>query len=52
MISNERALSWFLPYRPTRIELGNPGTRTRLIYVFEDLAGGPPTAPQTPPDLA
>jgi hypothetical protein len=43
-ISNERALSWFLPHRPTRIEIGNPGPRTRLIYVFEDLRPTPPTA--------
>jgi Methyltransferase domain len=44
MISNERALSWFLPWQPTRVEVGNPGPRTRLIYVFEDLADHPPTA--------
>ena len=41
MISNEQALSWFLPWRPTRVEVGNPGSRTRLIYVFEDLSAPP-----------
>jgi Methyltransferase domain len=44
-ISNERALSWFLPYRPTRVEVGNPGPRTRLIYVFEGLHATPPAGP-------
>jgi hypothetical protein len=48
MISSERALSWFLPWRPTRIEVGNPGSRTRLIYVFEDLAA-PSPAPRADP---
>jgi hypothetical protein len=42
MLSNERALSWFLPWRPTHVEVGNPGPRTRLVYVFEDLAAEPP----------
>ena len=58
-ISRERALSWFLPQVPTRIEVGNPGHRTRLIYVFEDLAATPSTAargaergPQATPGLA
>lgn len=41
-ISNEHALSWFLPSRPTRIEVGNPGPRKRLIYVFEDVHGTVP----------
>jgi hypothetical protein len=36
-ISNEKALSWFAPVRPTRVETGNPGRRKRLIYVFENL---------------
>lgn len=36
-ITHERALSWFAPTRPTRVILGNPGYRQRLIYVFEDL---------------
>lgn len=38
-ISNEQALSWFLPLRPARVLVGNPGPRTRLIYVFENLGG-------------
>ena len=38
-ISNEKALSWFAPVVPTRVELGNPGPRKRLVYVFENLAG-------------
>jgi hypothetical protein len=50
MISNERALSWFLPWRPTRVEVGNPGSRTRLIYVFEDLAIRPPASSGDVPD--
>jgi hypothetical protein len=36
-ITNEKALSWFAPVVPTRIEIGNPGRKKRLIYVFEDL---------------
>lgn len=36
-ISHERALSWFSPIEPTRVVVGNPGSRKRLIYVFEDL---------------
>ena len=41
-ISRERALSWFAPRVPTRIVEGNPGPRTRLIYVFENLDRPPP----------
>jgi hypothetical protein len=37
-ISHEQALSWFRPVRPTRVEVGNPGARRRVIYVFENLA--------------
>jgi len=37
-ISHERALSWFSPISPTRVEVGNPGPRKRLIYVFDGLA--------------
>jgi hypothetical protein len=37
-ISRETALGWFAPVVPTHIEVGNTGPRTRLIYVFEDLA--------------
>ena len=36
-ISEERALSWFRPFSPTRVAVGNPGPRKRLIYVFENL---------------
>jgi len=50
MISTERALSWFLPWRPTRVEVGNPGSRTRLIYVFEDLATPSPAPGGDVPD--
>jgi hypothetical protein len=46
-ISNERALSWFLPVVPTRIELGNDGPKKRLIYVFENLPM-PAAASQAP----
>jgi hypothetical protein len=36
-ISNEKALSWFAPVIPTRVEIGNGGAKRRLIYVFENL---------------
>jgi hypothetical protein len=36
-ISHERVLSWFAPTAPTRVILGNPGYRQRLIYTFENL---------------
>jgi hypothetical protein len=36
-ISNERALTWFKPIAPTRVVLGNPGAKKRLVYVFENL---------------
>jgi hypothetical protein len=36
-ITEEAVLAWFAPVVPTRIELGNPGHRKRLIYLFEDL---------------
>jgi hypothetical protein len=36
-ISEERALGWFAPVRPSRIVLGNGGHRRRLIFVFDDL---------------
>ena len=36
-ISNDRALEWFAPVAPTRVVVGSPGARKRLIYVFEDL---------------
>ncbi len=38
-ISHERALSWFAPVVPTRVEVGNPGPKKRLVYVFENLQG-------------
>jgi hypothetical protein len=44
-LSHERALTWFAPIVPTRVLVGNPGPRKRLIYVFEDLP-----APGAPPD--
>ncbi len=47
-ISHERALSWFHPVTPTRVELGNPGPQKRLVYVFENLQGSP-TAPSPSP---
>jgi Methyltransferase domain len=37
-LTHERVLSWFAPATPTRVVVGNPGRRKRLIYVFEDLA--------------
>jgi hypothetical protein len=37
LISNEKALSWFAPVVPSRIEVGNGGRRPRLVYVFENL---------------
>jgi len=36
-IAHERVLSWFAPIEPTRVILGNPGYRQRLIYAFENL---------------
>lgn len=36
-ISHERVLSWFAPTEPTRVIIGNPGYRQRLIYTFENL---------------
>jgi hypothetical protein len=47
-ISHERALSWFHPIMPTRVELGNPGPRKRLVYVFENLDAAPAIRPRTP----
>jgi hypothetical protein len=37
-ISHERVLSWFAPTAPTRVIVGNPGYRQRLIYTFENLS--------------
>jgi hypothetical protein len=36
-ISHEHVLSWFAPIAPTRVIVGNPGYRQRLIYTFENL---------------
>jgi hypothetical protein len=36
-LTNERVHAWFAPVVPSRIMLGNPGHRKRLLYVFEDL---------------
>ena len=36
-LTHERVLSWFAPVVPTRVLVGNPGHRKRLLYVFEDL---------------
>lgn len=36
-LTHERALAWFAPIVPTRVLVGNPGHRKRLLYVFEDL---------------
>jgi hypothetical protein len=36
-LTNERVLAWFAPVVPSRVVLGNPGHRKRLLYVFEDL---------------
>ena len=38
-LTEERARSWFLPIEPTRVVLGNPGPKKRLVFVFEDLPG-------------
>lgn len=37
-VTNERALSWFASSVPTRIVLGSPAPKKRLVYVFENLA--------------
>ncbi len=39
-ISREKALSWFEPMTPTRVEMGNAGPRKRMIFVFENLDAG------------
>lgn len=36
-ITEDTVLGWFAPVVPTRIALGNPGHRKRLLFVFEDL---------------
>jgi Methyltransferase domain len=36
-LTEQRVLEWFAPVTPTRVIVGNPGHRKRLIYVFEDL---------------
>ena len=37
-LSEEAVLDWFAPIAPTRILIGNPGHRKRLLFVFEDLS--------------
>jgi hypothetical protein len=46
-LTNERVLGWFAPVRPTRVVVGNPGHRKRLLYVFEDLPAPDPAAAST-----
>ncbi len=48
-ISQERALAWFQPLVPSRVEVGNPGSRKRLIYVFENLDTAPTASPDGHP---
>jgi SAM-dependent methyltransferase len=36
-ITHERAMSWFQPVTPSRIEIGDPPPKSRVIYVFENL---------------
>jgi hypothetical protein len=36
-ITHEQVLGWFEPVTPTRVEVGTPGAKKRLVYVFEDL---------------
>ena len=48
-ISQERALAWFQPLVPSRVEVGNPGSRKRLIYVFENLDTAPTGSPDGHP---
>jgi hypothetical protein len=45
-ISHERALSWFQPFEPTRVVVGNPGARKRVLYVFENLDAARIGAPE------
>jgi len=52
LVTEERVLGWFAPVVPTRVVVGNPGHRKRLIYVFEDLPaldGEPATADAADP---
>lgn len=52
-LSSEKVLSWFLPVVPTRVVLGNGGSKKRFIYVFEDLpAPSAPSAPLAAPAVA
>jgi hypothetical protein len=41
-VSMERVLGWFAPVVPTRVVVGNPGHRKRLLFVFEDLPAPEP----------
>jgi hypothetical protein len=40
-LTDERVRAWFAPVVPTRVVVGNPGHRKRLVYVFEDLPPPP-----------
>jgi hypothetical protein len=51
-LSEERALSWFLPVVPTRVVVGNGGAKKRLIYVFEDLPAPDAQPCQDPADTS
>jgi sortase A len=48
-ISNETAMSWFAPRRPTHVELGNGGSCKRVVYVFENIDGPETEAPPVLP---
>ena len=48
LVTEERVLGWFAPVVPTKVVVGNPGHRKRLIYVFEDLPA-PDAEPATGP---
>jgi hypothetical protein len=45
-LSEEKVRGWFAPVEPTRVVVGNPGHRKRLLFVFENLP--PPDATADP----
>ena len=45
-LSEAKVRAWFAPVEPTRVLLGNPGHRKRLLFVFENLP--PPDATHEP----
>jgi hypothetical protein len=53
-LSESKVREWFAPIEPTRVVLGNPGHRKRLLFVFEDLPApdGAPEAPASSPAAA